>query len=48
MSLFGSDPRCGIVTAVKQRFWSAVLTDVHFWVPVIVLVFGAGLLISLR
>jgi hypothetical protein len=33
---------------VRQRFWSAIFTDIQFWVPVIVLAFGAGLLLSLR
>jgi hypothetical protein len=33
---------------VRQGFWSAVLTDVHFWVPAAVLAFGVGLLLSLR
>jgi hypothetical protein len=33
---------------VRQRFWSAILTDIQFWVPVVVLALGAGLLISLR
>jgi len=33
---------------VRQHFWSAVLTDIQFWVPVIVLALGAGLLLSLR
>jgi hypothetical protein len=33
---------------VKTSLWSAILTDVQFWVPVIVLVLGAGLLLSLR
>jgi hypothetical protein len=33
---------------VKPSLWSAVFTDIQFWVPVIVLVLGAGLLLSLR
>jgi len=33
---------------VRQRFWSAIFTDIQFWVPVIVLAFGVGLLLSLR
>jgi hypothetical protein len=33
---------------VHRSLWSAVFTDIHFWVPVIVLAFGAGLLLSLR
>ena len=33
---------------VHRHFWSAVLTDIQFWVPVIVLALGAGLLWSLR
>ncbi|HEV2381260.1 MAG TPA: translocated intimin receptor Tir [Terriglobia bacterium] len=28
--------------------WRAVLTDVHFWVPAIVLGFGIVLLVGLR
>ena len=33
---------------MRRSFWSAVLTDIQFWVPVIVLAFGVGLLMSLR
>ena len=33
---------------MRRQFWSAVFTDIQFWVPVIVLAFGAGLLASLR
>jgi hypothetical protein len=33
---------------MPRPFWSAVFTDIHFWVPVIVLAFGVGLLMSLR
>jgi len=33
---------------VKASLWSAVLTDIQFWVPIIVLALGAGLLLSLR
>jgi len=33
---------------VRRHFWSAILTDIHFWVPVIVLAFGVGLLVTLR
>jgi hypothetical protein len=33
---------------VKTSLWSAILTDIQFWVPVVVLAFGAGLLLSLR
>jgi hypothetical protein len=33
---------------VHRSFWSAVLTDIQFWVPVIVLALGAGLLLSMR
>ena len=33
---------------VKTSLWSAVLTDIQFWVPIIVLALGAGLLLSLR
>jgi len=33
---------------VKPSRWSAVRTDIQFWVPVIVLALGAGLLLSLR
>jgi hypothetical protein len=33
---------------VRQRFWSAIFTDVQFWVPVLVLALGVGLLLSLR
>jgi hypothetical protein len=33
---------------VRQHFWSAVVTDIHFWVPVIVLALGTGMLLALR
>jgi hypothetical protein len=33
---------------MRQSRWSAILTDIHFWVPVIVLAFGVGLLMSMR
>ena len=33
---------------MSRSFWSAILTDIHFWVPVTVLAFGAALLMSLR
>jgi len=33
---------------VKRSRVKAVITDVHFWIPVIVLVLGAGLLLLLR
>jgi hypothetical protein len=33
---------------MRQAFWSAILTDIQFWVPVIVLALGAGLLLSLK
>jgi hypothetical protein len=33
---------------VKPSLWSAVFTDIQFWVPIIVLALGAGLLLSLR
>ena len=28
--------------------WKAILTDSHFWIPVVVLLFGIGLLLYLR
>jgi hypothetical protein len=33
---------------VRQRFWSAIFTDIQFWVPVMVLALGVGLLVTLR
>lgn len=33
---------------MRPHFWSAVLTDIQFWVPVIVLALGTGLLLALR
>ena len=33
---------------MRRRFWSAIFSDIQFWVPVIVLAFGVGLLMSLR
>lgn len=33
---------------MKRSAARAVLTDVHFWIPVLVLIAGAGLLLVLR
>ena len=33
---------------VKSSFVKAILTDLHFWVPVVVLILGVGLLVALR
>jgi len=33
---------------MRRSRWSAILTDIQFWVPVIVLALGAGLLLSLQ
>jgi hypothetical protein len=33
---------------VSRPRWSAIFTDIQFWVPAIVLALGAGLLLSLR
>jgi hypothetical protein len=33
---------------VRRRFWSAIFSDIQFWVPVIVLALGVGLLVTLR
>jgi hypothetical protein len=33
---------------MRRQSWSAVFTDIQFWVPVIVLVLGTGLLLALR
>jgi hypothetical protein len=33
---------------VKQSAMKAMLTDVHLWVPVVVLVFGAAVLLVVR
>jgi len=33
---------------VKHSLLRSILTDVHFWVPLIVLVFGTALLMVLR
>jgi hypothetical protein len=33
---------------MERSTWKAVLGDVHFWVPVIVLVVGVGLLAAVR
>ncbi len=33
---------------MKQPMWKAILTDGHFWLPVIVLAAGIGLLAAVR
>jgi hypothetical protein len=33
---------------MRWHFWATVLTDIQFWVPVIVLALGTGLLLALR
>ena len=33
---------------VHRSRWAAILTDIQFWVPVVVLALGAGLLFSLQ
>lgn len=32
---------------MKQRLWFAILTDSHFWIPVVVLLLGVALLVHL-
>lgn len=33
---------------MKRSCWMAILTDVHLWVPVAVLILGTALLMTLR
>jgi len=33
---------------VKNSLWKAIATDVHFWVPVVVLIAGIALLFLLK
>jgi hypothetical protein len=33
---------------LKPSILKSVLTDIHFWIPVIVLILGVGLLVILR
>jgi len=33
---------------MKRSQWIRILTDVHFWVPVVVLALGTALLMTLR
>jgi hypothetical protein len=33
---------------LKRSSWMAILTDVHLWVPVVVLILGTALLMTLR
>jgi hypothetical protein len=33
---------------VKQPMWKAILTDGHFWLPVIVLVVGIAVLAAVK
>ncbi|MDR3754520.1 MAG: translocated intimin receptor Tir [Terracidiphilus sp.] len=33
---------------MKRSYWMNILTDVHLWVPVVVLILGTALLMTLR
>lgn len=33
---------------MSRAKWSAIFTDAHFWVPVVVLALGTALLIAMR
>ncbi|HEX4020589.1 MAG TPA: translocated intimin receptor Tir [Acidobacteriaceae bacterium] len=33
---------------MKSSIWKAILTDTHFWIPLLVLIFGIALLVYLR
>ncbi len=33
---------------VRQSMWKAVVTDSHFWIPVVVLVIGMSVLAAVR
>jgi hypothetical protein len=33
---------------LKQPLWKAILTDRHFWLPVVVLAIGISLLAAMR
>jgi hypothetical protein len=33
---------------LKRSYWMKILTDVHLWVPVVVLILGTALLMTLR
>ena len=33
---------------MKRAYWMNILTDVHLWVPVVVLILGTALLMTLR
>jgi hypothetical protein len=33
---------------MKQSIWNAILTDSHFWVPVVVLAVGMALLFVMK
>ena len=35
-------------TIVKPSLWNAILTDSHFWVPVVVLAVGITLLVMIK
>ena len=34
--------------SLNQPMWRAILTDGHFWLPVVVLALGIGLLAAVR
>jgi hypothetical protein len=45
----GAERRAEVERAlVKRPYLKAVVTDVHFWVPVVVLVIGLALLLVLQ
>jgi hypothetical protein len=33
---------------MKPGLWNAILTDSHFWIPVVVLVLGIALLVGMN
>jgi hypothetical protein len=33
---------------VRQPLWKAILSDAHFWVPVVVLAIGIAILVAVR
>jgi hypothetical protein len=42
------EPESVLWRTVNPSFLKAILTDAHFWAPVVVLIVGVGLLVAMR
>ena len=41
-------PDCNARSPVRHSIWTAMLTDSHFWLPVIVLLIGIAILVAVK